>query len=406
LWEGDSAASAVYETLLGWGLCDRVKCMSFDTTASNTGSRNGACILLEQKMEKDMLWLACRHHIMEIMLEAVLFQALGPSTGPEILIFKRFKKFWNTINQAGFNTIISDASTLKQVKNITTEMINFSQNQLTKFQPRDDYKELLNLAIIFLGGILERGISFRTPGGLHRARWMAKAIYSLKIYLFRDQFKLSKKEETGIRDACIFTIKVYIKYWFQAPLGSCAPRNDLQLLKDLKAYEEINQVIAKIALKKIIGHLWYLSEELVAFAFFDDAVPLDTKKKMVDALKNEGIDQSPIKRITVDADVIHNKTLEYFVSSNTRRFFSITGIPSAFLEKNVEVWEEDDDYKTSKEIVCSMKVVNDIAERGVALMEEYNKLHTTNEEQKQYLLLLVKQYRKIYPDSKKSTLLK
>jgi len=27
-----------------------------------------------------------------------------------------------------------------------------------------------------------------------------------------------------------------------------------------------------------------------------------------------------------------------------------------------------------------MRVVNDIAERGVALMEEYNKLHTTNEE--------------------------
>lgn len=85
--------------------------------------------------------------------------------------------------------------------------------------------------------------------------WMAKAIYSLKIYLFRDQFKLSKKEEIGIRDAYIFTIKVYIKYWFQSLLGSCAPQNDLQLLKDLKTYKEINQVIAKIALKKILGHL-------------------------------------------------------------------------------------------------------------------------------------------------------
>lgn len=53
-----------------------------------------------------------------------------------------------------------------------------------------------------------------------------------------------------------------------------------------------------------------------------------------------------------------------------------------------------------------MRVVNDIAERGVALMEEYNKLHTNNEEQKQYLLLLVKDYRQKYPDSNKSTLLK
>jgi hypothetical protein len=47
-----------------------------------------------------------------------------------------------------------------------------------------------------------------------------------------------------------------------------------------------------------------------------------------------------------------------------------------------------------------MRVVNDIAERGLALMEEYNKLYTTNEEQKQYLLLLVKQYRNKCPDTK------
>ncbi|CAH0560462.1 unnamed protein product [Brassicogethes aeneus] len=178
---GDSATSAVYETLLTCGLDDQIKCKSFDTTATNNGPRNGACILLEQNMKKDMWWLACRHHVMEIMLEAVLLQALGPLTSPEILIFK----------------------------------------------------------------------------------------VSLKI-----------------------------------------------------------------------------------------------KKKMVDALKNIGIDQSPMKRITLDDNVIQNKSLEDFVFSKTLRILSITGIPSTFLEKNVEVWEEDDDYKL------------------------HNKLHTTNKEQKQYLLLL------------------
>jgi hypothetical protein len=39
--------------------------MSFDTTSVNTGPRNGACILLEQKTEKDMLWLTCHNHIMD-----------------------------------------------------------------------------------------------------------------------------------------------------------------------------------------------------------------------------------------------------------------------------------------------------------------------------------------------------
>jgi len=51
-----------------------------------------------------------------------------------------------------------------------------------------------------------------------------------------------------------------------------------------------------------------------------------------------------------------------------------------------------------------MRVVNDIAERGVALMDEYNKLHTTDEEQKQFLLLVVKEYHQWYPDRSKKTL--
>ena len=85
---GLATASAVYEAAESWSISSRIKCMCFDTTAANTGLRKGACILLEQKMEKDMLWLACRHHILEIMLEAVVTSVLPPSSGPEIVIFK------------------------------------------------------------------------------------------------------------------------------------------------------------------------------------------------------------------------------------------------------------------------------------------------------------------------------
>lgn len=77
---------------------------------------------------------------------------------------------------------------------------------------------------------------------------------------------------------------------------------------------------------------------------------------------------------------------------------------TVFLKNDVETWDDDESYKKNKAIVHSMRVVNDIAERGVALMEEYNKLHTNDEQQKQYLLLLVKDYRKRIPNTKKSTL--
>src|SRR6218665_3325061 len=58
---GEAQATAVAQLLQEWGVVDRVSAMCFDTTASNTGRRNGACVLLEQKLEKDLLHLVCRH---------------------------------------------------------------------------------------------------------------------------------------------------------------------------------------------------------------------------------------------------------------------------------------------------------------------------------------------------------
>ena len=68
-------------------------------------------------------------------------------------------------------------------------------------QTRDDYRELAELTIISLGRTHKRAIHFMAPGAMHNARWMAKAIYSLKILLFREQgvIKLSQREKKGLR---------------------------------------------------------------------------------------------------------------------------------------------------------------------------------------------------------------
>jgi len=55
-------------------------------------------------------------------------------------------------------------------------IIEFAKGQLLKFQPQDDYCELLELIIIFLCGTPPRGTHFGYPGAIHRARWMARAI--------------------------------------------------------------------------------------------------------------------------------------------------------------------------------------------------------------------------------------
>ncbi|KAK3922104.1 Deoxyguanosinetriphosphate triphosphohydrolase-like protein [Frankliniella fusca] len=80
-------------------------------------------------------------------------------------------------------------------------IIVFCNNQLQKFQPRDDYKELLQLTVIFLGGIPNGGILFRKPGAVNKTRWMARAIYAFKMFLFQKQFTAPTQiEKKGIEE--------------------------------------------------------------------------------------------------------------------------------------------------------------------------------------------------------------
>ena len=155
----------VSKLLVEWRLVDRVKAMCFNTTASNTGHRNGACVLLEQKLDKDMLYLACRHHIFEIVQVSVFKESMGMSSGPDIAIFKRFRQSWKLINQSNFET----GAALETV-NDKESVISFAIRQIEVSQHRDDYREFLELTIIFVGGIPPRGILLMTPGAMHHAR--------------------------------------------------------------------------------------------------------------------------------------------------------------------------------------------------------------------------------------------
>ena len=98
---------------------------------------------------------------------------------------------------------------------------------------------------------------------------MAKGIYCLKIYLVRQQFKLTRREENSLRKICCFVVSCYIKVWFSATEAIEAPLNDIYFLKTLIAYKMHDIEIADVALKKFLNHLWYLSGECVALSIFD-----------------------------------------------------------------------------------------------------------------------------------------
>jgi len=131
-------------------------------------------------------------------------------------------------------------------------------------QPRHDYLELPDLALLFLGETLPEEVIFRPPGAMHHARWMWKAIYSLKVWMFRSEFHLTAKAERGLLNMCLFIVMLYIDLWFTASDPVKAPASDLQFIKNLVKFSDVHRPIANGVLNKVGSHLWYLSERNVS----------------------------------------------------------------------------------------------------------------------------------------------
>ena len=414
---GVTQSEAICEALEEWGVSKKIEAICFDTTPANTGRHSGTCTLVEKSLGRNLLYLACRHHTLELVLKAVFDIKMGSTTGPQPDVFKNFQNNWSNIDQSKYKVGVEDESVRNTVKNFEVEVSSFLLSQLKELQPRNDYLEFIELSLIFLGKISPNEVHFRAPGAFHHARWMAKAIYSLKIFLFREQFILSHRNLNAMRDICLFLIIIYVSMWFRAPNSVMAPNEDLKFIKNIIKYREIDQNISEKALGKYLNHLWYLNPELVCLSLFDQNVSKDEKTKMAGKILSyynidEPHDYDRIVRVRVstgEAEKLFKEDiigLDYFVSEQSLAFFKRFNILTDFLKLDPDAWLKNQEYLKCLAIVRKLKVVNDTAERGVKLIQDYNNSVTKDEEQKQYLLQVVAECRRLYPDESKATLSK
>ena len=84
--------------------------------------------------------------------------------------------------------------------------------------------------------------------------------------------------------------------------------------------------------------------------------------------------------------------------------FQIIRIPKSFLAKDPSDWKDDESYQQALETLKGLAVVNDRAERGVALIQDFNKKLTKDENQLQLLLHVVSEHRRRFPDCTKRNL--
>ena len=169
---GKVEAEKVKEVLDNWGVAEKVIACGFDTTSANTGIHKGNCVLLQNLLQRLLLWLACRHHVLELVLAAAFIELFGVTTGPKVTLFKTLKESWESIDKTDLQlpTIPASYTSEKDDLLIYIDSKLEDSNNL----PRCDYKEMLELAKLFLGGSISRKKSYTyqlsRPGADHHAR--------------------------------------------------------------------------------------------------------------------------------------------------------------------------------------------------------------------------------------------
>lgn len=272
---------------------------------------------------------------------------------------------------------------------------DFCKRMLLNPFVREDYSELLELTLVCLGDTSEQ-VVFRRPGALHHARWMAKAIYGLKMYLFRHQVTV---DHINLERFVKFVVEIYIRGWYDAPSPTNAPQNDFKFMKSLKLYHDKD--IRRNTVEKFERHLWYLSEINISLAFFDDNVDVDVKMRMVANLKKKS--SGNIKKVTKFSD---KKKLEDYVTSQSLEFFHILRLDSKFLhEEDPKFWKNRSDYLVAQERCNSLSVINDAAERALGAAGDYNDFGPKSDQEKFQLLITVAENRKRQNNSLKSSVI-
>ena len=414
---GEIISQRTGELVRSWQCETYIKNMVFDTTSSNTGHLTAACIAIQSDFKRALLWSACRRHVGEIILTHS-FDALQiePSKSPEVTLFTRLRSSWPLLphDTVGLDLQTLDMdniplASLSQVSKWRLEALELMRSKLELH--RDDYREFIELCSAFLDP--EQTVKFKRPGACHKARWMAKLLYSLKIVLLEDQIAelplgtiVSRQQVSKIRDFVSFVTLLYSTWWINCPCVVDAPFNDLEFYQNLLKYRTVNQVISDAATKAMKNHLWYLTSEFALLALFSQKVSKETRRKLADEL----LRCKPENEITVHSNrygngygkptfpqITENTELPDLVDVDSWYTVSLLELDMNFLSENVDCWEISESYIISLHNVNSLNFTNDPAERAVKLSADFAS-SARSEEHYQNVVQVVEADRKALPN--------
>jgi hypothetical protein len=270
----------------------------------------------------------------------------------------------------------------------------------------------IKLSLIVLGEKPPAGFIFRKPGAIHKDRWMAVAIYGLKMYLYQDQLGYPAEYCMQLQRFVQFCTLLYVPSWMTCSIAADAPVNDLALIKALTKYkEQEDQDVGTASLCVLSRHTWYFTPELMPLALLSSKLPAQSKAATGCALaaiqpQELALGKPQLPQVPGSVSEALKMTLASLASPRSLTIFQLLKISDvSWLRSPPSQWNNNNDYQKFKAFVDNLLVTNDCAERGVALTTNYIKAVTKDERQRQHLFQIVEQHRRQVPNVKKTTII-
>ena len=420
--KGKTMSTNLNNVIEEFGLTPKVEALVFDTTASNTGVWRGATSLLEKTLGRAMFWLACRHHVAELFIKHANDSVRGESKAPEDSVFTKFRRNFGLINGDERELWLwPDENDWRHQRAL--EVLAWAENHMKMGTwPREDYRELLELTVIFLGGAAKRmqygcfnivSNPIRKPGACHRARFMAHCLYILKIFLYKSQFiELTPEQASQICILAEYIALIHVPYFLKTPISTSAPRQDRDMWIDLVAYKgcfdetSVQFQMVTAVQDNFCSHLWYLTEQLVVFSLFDKYLPNEERKAIASQLSRQRRPAQfhPGKPKFCSYLMRDDVCLESFVGEKSWLLFDKLDASGNWLNDEPETWENDSEYCRISLFLRDLKVVNDLAERCVKDVQEY-KNFSHDSSHRDEILMVASDHRKIFRDLRKHKLM-
>ena len=207
-----------------------------------------------------------------------------------------------------------------------------------------------------------------------------------------------------------FIALVHAPYFLQVRIATAAPRLDRGLWEDLHDYKNIfpdgsiQADMADAAMESLLRHTWYLTEELVVFAFWDDQVSAPERVAM--ARKLLSTNPPPVWQTgkpSLPDQFPPKPKLQNLIGERSWLVFHLLRIGTAWLRRPVSRWRDDAEYVRVGDFLKDLQVVNDTAERCIKDVTEYAYL-AKDSAHREDILLVVSDHRHVIQDIRKQAL--